>query len=120
MSDWSSDVCSSDLAIVGALAFEELVALALDPVRAVRPGCKVAAAGALPAAGHVHVQQQGQAGLQADHAAFELGDETCIQPASAALVGVARIGEAVADQPRAAFKRWQDRERKSTRLNSHH
>src|SRR3546814_7370569 len=32
-------------AIGGAHAFEELVALALDPVRTVRPGCKVAATG---------------------------------------------------------------------------
>src|SRR3546814_14982842 len=46
-------------AIGGAHAFEELVAPALDPVRTVRPGCKVAAPGALPAAGPVHVPPPG-------------------------------------------------------------
>lgn len=52
----------------GAHTLEEIILFALD---AVRP--QVAAIGARTAHGHIHVQQQGQAGQQADRATFQIG-----------------------------------------------
>ena len=55
------------------------------------------------------IEQQGQPRLQADHPAFERGDELQIQSPPAALIGVAGIGEAIAQHPGAAFQRGCDR-----------
>lgn len=87
-----------------AHAFEELVAFAFDAIRAIPRAFQVTAAGAFAALRDTNIEQQGERRLQADHPAFEFGDEFHIEPAPTALVGVAGIGEAVADHPRAALE----------------
>ena len=69
---------------------------------------KIASARALATLRHAQIQQQGEPRLQAHHALFEFGDEIRGQPAAAALVGVAGIGEAVADHPGATRQRRLD------------
>ena len=87
----------------GAHALEEIVALAFDAI-----GNQVAAAGALATVRHADIEQQGHRRGDADHAAFQLGNECRIEPASTALVGIAGIGKAVADHPSTALQCWQD------------
>ena len=88
----------------GAHALEEIVVLAFDAVRV-----EITATGPGPAFAHIDIEQQGQAGLQADDAAFQFGDQSEVKPTPGALVGVAGIGEAVAHHPGAARERGQHR-----------
>ncbi len=76
--------------------------LGLDPVRRTAP------AHTLQAGLDRHVQQQGQARHDADHAPFQFGDEVAVTAARRALVGVAGIGETIADHPATGRKRGQD------------
>ena len=88
-----------------AHALEEIVVLAFDAIRmAGRGRARARGLRATPTS-----SSRVRPGCDADDAALQLGDEVRVQPAAAALVGIAGIGEAVADHPGAALQRRQDR-----------
>src|SRR5690606_3522395 len=65
-------------------------------------------AGAFAAFVHAQVEQQRQAGAYPDDLALERVDQGGVQAASGALVGMAGIGEAVAEHPGTAYERRLD------------
>src|SRR3546814_9482612 len=106
ISDWSSDVCSSDLVINGEKGFDQVIVDG-NPMFPQRPRITVPS----PFGGHYSAQFKGKL-LYMQHT-----HDTSLWPDQAILYaeGVARYGT-----PENFRLQWVEKDRKSTRLNSSH
>src|SRR5678815_5886846 len=88
---------------------EKLIAFAFDPIGTAAGQCQVAPTRTFATDADAYVKKERQCRSHREDTALKLGDEFRIEPATTSLIGITRIGEAIADQPGATLQRRLDR-----------